>query len=76
MTSPEDKSMWRNRFILLNLTRIGGTLVVLVGLIIWQTDLVREGGWMALGFPLALIGIAASFGGPRYLARKWRTPDR
>ena len=76
MTSPEDESMWRNRFIMLNLTRIGGTLVVLVGLIIWQTDLVREGGWTALGLPLALIGIAASFGGPRYLARKWRTPDR
>jgi hypothetical protein len=76
MTPPEDESMWRNRFILLNLTRIGGTFVVLLGLLIWQTDLIREGGWTAIGFPMALLGIAVSFGAPRYLAHKWRTPDR
>ena len=69
-----DEETWRNRFILLNLTRIGGTLVVLLGLVVWQTDWLRHGGSMALGLPLALIGLAVSFAGPRYLARKWRTP--
>ncbi len=35
MTPQEDIAVWRNRFILINLTRIGGTLIVLVGLLFW-----------------------------------------
>lgn len=78
MTSPNprpvDEETWRNRFILINLARIGGTIVVLVGLAIWHTDWLREGGAIAVGLPLALAGLAVSFGAPRYFARKWRTP--
>lgn len=68
-----DESTWRNRFILVNMTRIGGTAVVLLGLVIWQTGFIREGG-SALGFPIAILGLVASFGGPMWLARRWRTP--
>ncbi len=71
--SPIDDDTWRQRFVLINLVRIGGTLVVLAGLAIWHTDLVQEGGTIA-GLPVALLGLAASFGGPVWLARKWRTP--
>lgn len=73
MTNPDDETMWRNRFILFNLTRIGGTILVLVALMLWQSDLIVEGGHIA-GFPLALLGLAISFLGPQYLARRWRTP--
>lgn len=76
MTNPPDEATWRNRFILLNLTRIGGTLLVLVALLIWHSDWIRPGGDMTIGFPLALIGLAISFLGPRWLSRKWRTPPR
>lgn len=69
-----DHAMWRNRFILLNLTRIGGTVVVLVGLLVWYGDIAVEGGSIAIGLPLALIGLAISFLGPKHLARRWRTP--
>lgn len=68
------ETTWRNRFIAINLVRIGGTSLVLVGLLAWQTDWLREGGWIGLGLPLALIGLLISFGGPRWLAAKWRTP--
>ena len=68
---PLDETTWRNRFILINLVRIGGTVVVLLGILVWQSDWVRPGGWTALGLPLALIGLVVSFGGPAYLARKW-----
>jgi hypothetical protein len=68
-----DLAMWRNRFILLNLARIGGTILVLLALLLWQSDVFVEGGHVA-GFPLALIGLAISFGAPRWLARRWRTP--
>ncbi len=74
MTPQEDIAVWRNRFILINLTRIGGTLIVLVGLLFWYSDTLRPGGSMAVGLPMALFGLTISFGGPVYLARKWRTP--
>ena len=73
MTPQDDETLWRNRFIAVNMVRIGGTILVLFALALWQSDLVVEGGSIA-GLPLALIGLAISFGGPVYLARKWRTP--
>ncbi len=73
MTDPNDEATWRNRFILINLTRIGGTILVLAALLLWQSDMIVEGGHF-IGFPIALIGLAISFGGPHYLARRWRTP--
>ena len=72
MTNRDDE-MWRNRFILINLTRIGGTILALFALVVWQGDLIVEGGHI-IGFPLALLGLAISFGGPLLLARRWRTP--
>ena len=74
MTPHDDRAMWRNRFILMNLARIAGTVVVLVGLLVWQGDLAREGGWPLVGIPMVAVGLVASFGAPKALARKWRTP--
>lgn len=73
--TPVDESTWRNRFIALNLMRIGGTLVVLFALLLWQTDTIVEGGTI-LGFPLALLGLVVSFFGPKWLARRWATERR
>ena len=73
MTAQEDEAMWRNRFILINLTRIGGTIVVLLALLLWQSDVFVTGGSI-VGLPIALAGLVVSFFAPRYLAGKWRTP--
>lgn len=73
---PVSEAIWRRRFIIINLVRIGGTAIVLMGLAVWQTGWVREGGWPALGFPLALLGLLISFGVPRWLVSQWRTPPR
>jgi len=70
---PVDESTWRNRFILVNVTRIAATIMVLLGLLIWQSDTIVTGGSL-LGIPMILFGLVASFGAPRWLARKWRTP--
>ncbi|HST35089.1 MAG TPA: hypothetical protein VLK25_00455 [Allosphingosinicella sp.] len=69
----QDTKMWRNRFIAINLVRIGGTVVALLGILLWQSDSFVEGGTI-LGFPLALAGLAISFVAPLQLARRWRTP--
>jgi hypothetical protein len=66
-------AQWRNRFILMNLVRIGSTAVVLLALLLWQTDMFVQGGSI-IGLPIALVGLFASFFAPRHVARQWRTP--
>ena len=73
MTEPQDVAMWRNRFIVIQLSRIGGTVVALLGVLLWQGDVFVQGGHFA-GFPIALVGLAISFVAPVWLARRWRTP--
>ena len=70
-----DESVWRDRFIQINFTRIGGTLVVLLGLIVWQTDMFKPGGSAIVGFPLAIIGLVVSFAGPIWMAKRWKRLD-
>jgi hypothetical protein len=71
MTPSEEEALWRSRFIAINLTRIGGTIVAIIGLAVWNTSWVRTGGFPALGVPLAFVGVIASFLGPLLLARRW-----
>ena len=73
MTPEEETALWRNRFIAMNLVRIGGTIGVLLAILLWQTDTFVEGGTI-IGFPLAILCLLVSFAGPKYLAGKWRTP--
>lgn len=73
MNDLDPDNVWRNRFIAIQLVRIGATLVALFGILLWQSDVIVDGGSI-LGFPLALAGLAASFLGPKWLARRWRTP--
>ena len=73
MTPKDDEALWRNRFILMNLVRIAGTIGVLLAILLWQTDTFVEGGTI-IGFPIAILCLLISFGGPKYLAAQWRTP--
>ena len=73
MTPEQQEAQWRNRFILMNLVRIGATLVVLLALLLWQSDVFVEGGSF-IGFPIAIIALVVSFFGPKYVAGRWRTP--
>ena len=73
MTGQDSDDVWRNRFIAINLVRIGATVVVLLALLLWQSNVFVEGGSI-VGMPIALAGVVVSFVGPRWLARRWRTP--
>ncbi len=73
MTGQDSDAVWRNRFILMNLLRIGATVVVLLSLLLWQTSIFVEGGSI-IGFPLAIAALVTSFFGPKWLAARWRTP--
>lgn len=71
--TPADDATWRNRFIIMNLIRIGGTVGVLLSLLLWQSDVFVTGGTI-LGLPLALAFLVLSFFGPKYYASRWREP--
>jgi hypothetical protein len=73
MTPQEEKAMWRNRFILMNLIRIAASVGVLVAILLWQTDIFVQGGSI-IGFPIAILCLVISFFGPKYAAHQWRTP--
>jgi hypothetical protein len=73
MTPREEKALWRNRFILMNLIRIAGTVGVLLAILLWQSDVFVHGGSI-IGFPIALFCLVISFVGPKYAAHQWRTP--
>jgi len=73
MIPEQQDALWRRRFILMNLVRIGGTIVVLLALLLWQSDVFVEGGSI-VGFPIAILALVVSFFGPKYVAHQWRTP--
>ncbi len=73
MTHDNEDALWRNRFIAMNLLRIGATVVVFLGILLWQSDVIVEGGNM-IGFPIAFIALVVSFFGPKWLASRWRRP--
>ncbi|HZF43877.1 MAG TPA: hypothetical protein VEZ48_10760 [Sphingomonadaceae bacterium] len=65
----------RARFFALSTVRFAGVGLVMLGMAIWLGDLLRPGGWPAVGAPLFLAGVAATLLLPKSLARRWRTPD-
>ena len=65
----------RARFFMLSAARFAGVGVVMLGMAIWLGDLLRPGGWPAVGIPLFLAGVAETLFLPKFLARRWRSPD-
>jgi len=57
----------------MNLIRIAATVVVLLALLLWQSDVFVEGGHI-IGFPIAMGALVVSFFGPKWYAARWRTP--
>ncbi|HEY1606300.1 MAG TPA: hypothetical protein VGF77_11970 [Allosphingosinicella sp.] len=75
MAQQDNDDLWRNRFIIVNLVRIGGAALALLGCAIWYTNLLIPRGNILIGLPLALIGLVVSFQGPIWLARRWKRRD-
>jgi uncharacterized membrane protein YdjX (TVP38/TMEM64 family) len=71
-----DDALWRRRFRTFMLVRLVGLLTFLVGIAIAYSDLVREGGWPALGAVIAIIGAIDAVFAPRLLKKHWDQEDR
>lgn len=75
MTAPDD-SLAARRFAALQLARLSGAVLVLLGVVVLAG---KAPAWLgglppAAGYGLAALGLFEFYAVPRFLARRWRTP--
>jgi hypothetical protein len=71
-----DEELWRRRFHIFMAVRLFGLLTFLAGVAIIYTDLLREGGWPAVGAIIAIMGALDAAFAPRMLKKLWDEQDR
>jgi hypothetical protein len=67
----DDEALWKRRFLVFTLVRLAGLAIFFVGVAITFSDWLREGGWPAVGVPIAIIGLIDSVFSPRILKKIW-----
>ena len=70
-----DEALWRRRFLLFMAARLFGLLTFLAGIAIAYSDLLRDGGWPALGAIVAIAGAIDAVFAPRLLKKHWDLED-
>ena len=72
----DEPDPWKRRFYIFALVRLIGLATFLAGIAIAYTDLVRPGGWPAVGALLAIAGVLDSVFAPKLLKKLWAQQDR
>ncbi len=67
----DDEALARSRFMLLNLARLGGLAMVLIGIAIHYGKIPAP---ELAGYVLMPVGLVTFFFLPKFLASKWRSP--
>jgi hypothetical protein len=67
----DDEALWKRRFLLFTLIRLGGLALFFIGLAIAFSDVVRDGGWPALGAPIAIVGLIDAVFSAKLLRKIW-----
>ncbi len=70
-----DESVWKKRFGLFMAARLFGLLTFLAGIAIIYSDLLRPGGWPALGSVLVIVGIIDAVFAPKVMKKHWERLD-
>ena len=71
-----DEATWKKRFGLFMLARLFGLLTFIAGAAIFFTDVLRPGGWPALGSVLIIMGVIDAVVAPKLLKKHWERADR
>ena len=66
----------RNRLLAYIGARAFGLAVMLLGIAIIYTDLLRDGGWPQVGAIVAIMGVIDALFAPRLLKKMWDEQDR
>jgi hypothetical protein len=72
----DDEARSRNRLLAYTAVRAGGVAIFLLGIAIFYTNIVREGGWPQLGAIVAIMGVIDALFAPRLLKKAWDENDR
>ena len=71
-----DEQVWKQRFLMFTLIRLFGLAMILLGIAIAYSDLLREGGWPIVGLFIAIMGAVDAIFAPRLLKKAWEEQDR
>jgi hypothetical protein len=71
-----DEEVWKKRFLIFSLARLFGLAMILLGIAVAYSDLLRPGGWPVVGFVIALMGVIDALLSPRLLKKMWEEEDK
>lgn len=70
-----DEEIWKQRFALFALSRVIGVILIVAGVAISFSDLLRPGGWPLLGGVLIIFGLLDALVAPKLMKRHWDRTD-
>ena len=70
-----DERTYRNRLLAYTAARAFGLAVMILGIAIIYSDLLREGGWPQVGAVIAIMGVIDALFAPRLLKKMWDEQD-
>ena len=70
-----DERTYRNRLLAYTGARAFGLAVMLLGIAIVYSDLLREGGWPQVGAVIAIAGVIDALFAPHLLKKLWDQQD-
>ncbi|WP_265571681.1 hypothetical protein [Sphingomicrobium nitratireducens] len=71
-----DEDLWKKRYGVMQLTRIGGLIIALVGLLVAKGGVVTDNAYPMTGAFLVVVGIFDALLSPRILKRIFDEQDR
>lgn len=71
----KDETKWKNRLLAYTGARMAGLAVFGLGVAIFYTDLLREGGWPQVGAIFIVLGLIDALLLPMVLKKHWDKED-
>lgn len=70
-----EEELWKRRFYLYMGARLFGLATFFAGIAVMFTDILRDGGWPAVGAIVMMAGLADAVIAPRLLKKQWQKDD-
>lgn len=70
------ETKWKRRFLLVSMVRLAALAVLMLGVAVAYTDLLRAGGWPQVGAILVVLGAIDALLAPRLLIKHWKREDQ
>ena len=71
----QDETRWRKRLLAYTAARLGGLVIFGLGVAIFYTDLLREGGWPQVGDIVIILRLIDALFAPMVLKKHWDKED-